>query len=257
MVSESSSNSAPSIWRKPLITLALCCVIGVLAAYGVFSFISGFPIIFCGIVVLLGLAGLRQESRFQLVPRVLVMLFALAPPLVGYRLHEQHVDRGQRQLQAELSKRLVGSRISQLPDLRFLDEQTINQESILQLEGTATVVAFWGYWCSPCWKELPELDELYRAHKSKGLTVLAVTRFNAKSESEQASELTRIHEYVAKNQFDMPFAIAEQSDIYDTFLVQSIPTTVLLNSDGQVMGVGIGLDGGREIISQAKRLTLQ
>ena len=36
------------------------------------------------------------------------------------------------------------------------------------------LVNFWGTWCKPCLKELPEFDRLYRRYRKHGLVVLAI-----------------------------------------------------------------------------------
>ena len=33
---------------------------------------------------------------------------------------------------------------------------------------------FWGTWCKPCLKELPEFDQLYRRYRKHGMTLLAI-----------------------------------------------------------------------------------
>ncbi len=40
--------------------------------------------------------------------------------------------------------------------------------------GRVTVVNFWGTWCKPCLKELPEFDQLYRRYRKFGMTLLAI-----------------------------------------------------------------------------------
>lgn len=36
------------------------------------------------------------------------------------------------------------------------------------------LVNFWGTWCKPCLKELPEFDRLYRRYRKHGLTLVAI-----------------------------------------------------------------------------------
>ena len=40
--------------------------------------------------------------------------------------------------------------------------------------GRVMLLNFWGTWCEPCLKELPEFDRLYRRYRKHGLTVVAV-----------------------------------------------------------------------------------
>ena len=36
------------------------------------------------------------------------------------------------------------------------------------------LVNFWGTWCAPCLKELPEFDRLYRRYRKHGMTLVAI-----------------------------------------------------------------------------------
>jgi peroxiredoxin len=40
--------------------------------------------------------------------------------------------------------------------------------------GRVLVVNFWGTWCKPCLKELPEFDQIYRRYRKHGMTLLAI-----------------------------------------------------------------------------------
>ncbi|MBK6922714.1 MAG: TlpA family protein disulfide reductase [Deltaproteobacteria bacterium] len=40
--------------------------------------------------------------------------------------------------------------------------------------GRVVLVNFWGTWCKPCLKELPEFDQLYRRYRKYGLSLVAI-----------------------------------------------------------------------------------
>ncbi|MCB9704558.1 MAG: redoxin domain-containing protein [Myxococcales bacterium] len=42
------------------------------------------------------------------------------------------------------------------------------------LKGKVVLLNFWGTWCKPCLKELPEFDRLYRRYRKNGLVLLAI-----------------------------------------------------------------------------------
>lgn len=46
--------------------------------------------------------------------------------------------------------------------------------SLASLRGKVVLLNFWGTWCKPCLKELPEFDRLYRRYRKHGLVVVAV-----------------------------------------------------------------------------------
>lgn len=47
--------------------------------------------------------------------------------------------------------------------------------SLDTLRGEVVIVNFWATWCGPCKKEMPLLDRYARAHRAKGLRIVAVT----------------------------------------------------------------------------------
>lgn len=65
----------------------------------------------------------------------------------------------------------VGSQLKSfsLPGLE--EGKTITNGSF---RGRVQVVNFWGTWCKPCLKELPEFDQLYRRYRKYGMTLLAI-----------------------------------------------------------------------------------
>lgn len=56
-------------------------------------------------------------------------------------------------------------------NLKTPDGKDISQAS---LRGKVVLLNFWGTWCKPCLKELPEFDRLYRRYRKNGLVVVAI-----------------------------------------------------------------------------------
>ncbi|SFC33088.1 TlpA disulfide reductase family protein [Pseudoalteromonas denitrificans] len=46
--------------------------------------------------------------------------------------------------------------------------------SLANYKGKYVLVNFWAYWCGPCIKEFPAMENLYQALKPQGLEILAV-----------------------------------------------------------------------------------
>ncbi len=61
--------------------------------------------------------------------------------------------------------------------------------------GRVLLVNFWGTWCKPCLKELPEFDQLYRRYRKHGLAMLAIA---TDEEPEPVNEFKKKRKIAAK-----------------------------------------------------------
>jgi thiol-disulfide isomerase/thioredoxin len=56
-------------------------------------------------------------------------------------------------------------------DLKSVDGKASTNKTYA---GRVMLVNFWGTWCKPCLKELPEFDQLYRRYRKHGMTLVAI-----------------------------------------------------------------------------------
>ncbi len=89
------------------------------------------------------------------------------------------------------------------------------------------IINFFASWCGPCKKETPELNEIYKEYKDKGLKVLAVNLGNGDSE-EDVKKL--IEDYIV----EYPVLKDPKSSIAREYLVQGIPVNIFITKDGKI-----------------------
>ena len=243
-----------SLRRSALLMIA-SAVVGILAAYGVFSSAVGFPLVFGLVCLGLGLVSLREKPRKALGLRLLLSLMCPVLTFAGYFAHERAVEQSRLALQTELSAALVGSSAPPLENLEPLNVDSRELDRLSNYSAPATIVTFWAYWCSPCWTELPELDELYRKHADDGLAVVAVTRYDDPDDAAACQgQLEQDRDYVRNKGFAFPVAITRNAEIYEAFMVRSVPTGVLIDGNAKIVAYGVGLDGGRDLMRHASAL---
>lgn len=89
------------------------------------------------------------------------------------------------------------------------------------------LVNFWATWCAYCVEEMPDLVRLQEKYGPKGLQIVAV---NAGESAEQAAGFAK------KAGLNFPVALDEDMAVATKFNLVGIPTTLLIDSEGKVIG---------------------
>lgn len=116
--------------------------------------------------------------------------------------------------------------------------------------GRVVILNFWATWCTPCKKELPYFNDLYKKYRGVGLQVLGVNIDKGISEVKRMSQ-----------DFNLAFPILldPKGKISDLYLVRSMPTTYVIGKDGMVHHVhwGFGPDEPARYEKEIKALLKQ
>ena len=96
------------------------------------------------------------------------------------------------------------------------------------------VINFWATWCVPCKKELPDLSLLKSKIKKYNIDVLTIS-IDQKIIEEQIRFLSRNGASNLTNYFDKKMLI------YKSLKLRGIPTTILVDSQGQVLSIREGI----------------
>jgi thiol-disulfide isomerase/thioredoxin len=95
-------------------------------------------------------------------------------------------------------------------------------------KGKVVLVDFWATWCGPCIRSLPELQSLYKKYHSQGLEIVSVS-------IDQGTDPVQKFLASSANKVGMPWPqLFPGQALADQLGVQSIPTVVLLDSQGIV-----------------------
>jgi thiol-disulfide isomerase/thioredoxin len=113
--------------------------------------------------------------------------------------------------------------------LKTLDGQN---HSLAQHAGKLVLVNFWATWCQPCIREMPSMERLYAKYKPSGLEIVAISL-------DQGNE-DDVREFVAKLKLTFPIVLDPEHKAKALYKVRGLPTTYLLDRQGQVVGYGVG-----------------
>jgi cytochrome c biogenesis protein CcmG/thiol:disulfide interchange protein DsbE len=115
---------------------------------------------------------------------------------------------------------------------------TGGETALADYAGEVVVVNFWATWCPPCKAEMPGINAFYEAHQDKGLVVLAV---NAK-ESEGL-----VRPFIEASGFTFPVLLDPAGSVVNQYQVRSFPTTVIIDRDGVVRHIQVGMISEEEL----------
>ncbi len=103
--------------------------------------------------------------------------------------------------------------------------------------GKVVLLDFWASWCGPCKKSFPAIEEIHRAYKGRGLTVLAV------SVDENAAAMKA---FLKQHAVTFPVARDAKQKLVEAVKVSAMPTSLLVDRRGVVRFVNTGFRSDTE-----------
>lgn len=116
------------------------------------------------------------------------------------------------------------------PDFVLVDMKG-EKHQLSDYKGQGVFLNFWGTWCKPCEREFPLMDQHYQEYKEKGLEILAVNI----GESNFA-----VQKYVDRKSLGFPVLIDNNKSVMETYNINPLPTTLLINPEGIIEKVITG-----------------
>jgi peroxiredoxin len=95
------------------------------------------------------------------------------------------------------------------------------------------VVNFWATWCQPCTAEMPTLEALWRAYRSRGLLVLGVS-------VDRGAPRPLLDPYVARLGLTFPILLDPDLRASAAWRVTSLPATFVVRPGGEAVGLAFG-----------------
>lgn len=134
----------------------------------------------------------------------------------------------------------------QAPDFT-LKSQSGDNLKLSELRGEVVMINFWASWCGPCRQEMPKLEELYARYKPLGFTVLGV---NIEEDPSKAKALLK------DVGVSFPVLFDTQNEVSRLYQVAAMPSTVLVDRDGNMRYLHKGYQPGLEQQYQEQIRTL-
>ncbi len=112
--------------------------------------------------------------------------------------------------------------------------------------GKITIISFWATWCTPCKKELSNLNELYDDWKVKyGLELVSVSTDNSRN-------VPKVKPFVDGQGWEFDCLLDVNEDLKRALNAPLIPYTVLLDQKGNIVYTHTGYIEGDEYTLEEK-----
>lgn len=125
---------------------------------------------------------------------------------------------------------------------RTLDGERITTESV---KGKVLLLDFWATWCPPCKSEEPVIESVIKDFAKDGLLVVAVN---------MGEPRRKVKKYLESSPRSSKVVLAEDTTLAAICDARSYPLYVLVDREGQVVGVQKGAAGEsalRRLLSKA------
>lgn len=125
-----------------------------------------------------------------------------------------------------------------------LDGETFN---LSDFKGKYVILDFWASWCVPCRQSFPHMIKLYNTYKDKGLEVICISdddrNHDAWRTAIEKDNISMWHHTLRGLDMDKRMRNEEnENDISDKFGIHSLPTKLLIDPEGLIIGRYVGND---------------
>ncbi len=193
---------------------------------------------------------MQQKKRFSVL--LIFLLFIIAGAMFAYRYLSEQVspdgsgsllDRVTDTTDAQTVK--TGIEDSGTSDSSTADTFAAMDFTVYDIDGTPVslsefygrpiLINFWATWCPPCKAELPDFDRVYSDYGADVVFMMVNMTDGSRDTVESASA------FVEDNGYSFPVYFDSDLDAAYTYGASSIPMTVLIGADANIVGAQVGV----------------
>ncbi len=119
------------------------------------------------------------------------------------------------------------------PDFTVYDAQG-KEVRLSDFKGKPVIVNFWATWCGPCQSEMPAFEDAWKEYGDE-VVFLMVNLTDGQQETVEG-----VKKFIADAGYEFPVYFDSAMDAAMTYGVYSIPATVAVKPDGNVLTARIG-----------------
>jgi len=114
----------------------------------------------------------------------------------------------------------------------YLEDLKGKKLELKNFKGKVVFLNFWATWCGPCKEEMPSIEILYQQFKEKNFVFLTI--------SVDYEGKKPVKEFIEKQRYTFPVLLDPKCEILDLYGVKGIPTTIIIDKNGKMVGKAIG-----------------
>ena len=100
-----------------------------------------------------------------------------------------------------------------------------------------TMVNVFATWCTACIKEIPDLVELQKEMKDKGVNIVGIVTDTVDDKGENADAIAKSKEIMEKTKANYPFLMPDATQFNGRLIgIQALPETFFVNKEGKIVG---------------------
>ena len=116
-------------------------------------------------------------------------------------------------------------------------------------KGKVVLINFWATWCPPCRAEMPDLVRLQREHRKRGLQIIGITY--------EPESKTRVSRFARSLKVNYPIILGSPQIKARFSSEETLPLTVVINRDGKVSDIIVGILLHEEFDEKIKPLLMK
>lgn len=152
---------------------------------------------------------------------------------------EESTDAADTETSAEIEETTTAEPET-VPAIDFtLTDQYGNTHTLSDYKGKTVFLNFWATWCPPCRAEMPDIQRIYETYSTEGDDALIVLGVAGPDQGSEKSE-EEIKKFLEDNGYTYPVLMDTTGEQFANYGVYSLPTTFMIDRDGNVFGYASG-----------------
>ena len=188
-----------------------------------------------------------NKKKTLITALVLVLLLLLAG--LGYNMLKpsfaqqgitQVTEKAEPQSSVDAAPASSSEALHPAPSFTVYDAEG-NAVTLDSLKGKPIVLNFWASWCGPCKSEMPDFEKVYAEYGDR-VTFAMVNMTDGQSETQEKAQA-----HIDKEGFTFPVYFDLDQDAANTYGVSAIPTTYVIDADGNLVAYASGAISGEAL----------